>query len=263
MTPPWDSYAHIGLHRGVLANELLAEMDRCGVARATLVPFLNAPNFDDLLQAAQTWPDRFIAVCRADLDRAQREGTAWLDGLLASGFRGARVALPPAPAAPGDAMESILASLDRRAAVLVVHCPDGFGAHTSILAGWLHRYTRLRVFIPHLGWPRTAQGETTPGWDSSLQQLADAGSERVFMGLSALYFYSGEAPPFRDTFGYVQAALQAFSAARCVLGGDYPMTLERCTYPQVWEALQLAISDDSALERMGFETPQQLWQEPA
>jgi hypothetical protein len=66
-----------------------------------------------------------------------------------------------------------------RAAVLVVHCPDGVGIHASEVTGWLHRTNRLRVFVPHLGWPRTAQGDPTPDWDSGLQQLAATGGKRV------------------------------------------------------------------------------------
>ena len=85
----WDCYAHIGAHRGFGARGLLADMDRCGIGRAVLIPFLDAPGFDDLSQAARDWPDRFCAVCRLDL------GAPGLEALLDSGFRGARLTLPP------------------------------------------------------------------------------------------------------------------------------------------------------------------------
>jgi hypothetical protein len=39
------------------------------------------------------------------------------------------------------------------------------------------------------------------------------------------------------------------------------MTLERCTYAQVWESLGAAISDPVALAQMWDETPLRLWRE--
>ena len=43
MTGHWDCYAHVGAHRNVAARDLLAEMDRSGIAHAALVPFLECP----------------------------------------------------------------------------------------------------------------------------------------------------------------------------------------------------------------------------
>ena len=254
--PPWDSYAHIGLHRGTSASALLAEMECCGIRRATLVPFLNAPGFDDLLQAAEEQPDRFCAVCRLDLDQPADQLSRSAASVLERGFRGARVVLP----APGDdeaAMSAILHAIESQDKVLVAHAPGGQGVHAGQIAGWLARYPRLRVFVPHLGWPRTAQGEATPGWLEGLALLA--GQERVFFGLSALYFFSSRPLPFADTFDWVRAILDRCGPARCVLAGDYPMTLDRCSYGQVWESLRLAVNDGAAYEQMELRTPRRLW----
>jgi predicted TIM-barrel fold metal-dependent hydrolase len=140
-----------------------------------------------------------------------------------------------------------------------VHAPGGIGTHAARIAGWVAQYPRLRVFIPHLGWPCTAQGVPTPGWAAGMRALAAC--DRVFCGLSALYFFSHHGLPFEDSFEFVQAALQAFGPMHCVLAGDYPMTLERCTYTQVWEALAQAVADPAALEQAWAKTPAQLWGE--
>jgi hypothetical protein len=252
----WDCYAHIGAHRGIGARGLLADMDRCGIGRAVLVPFLDAPGFDDLSQAARVWPDRFCAVCRLDLDAPG--GAPAFEALLDSGFRGARLALPP-PGTREDDLAPALACLDRRAGVLVAHAPGGAGLHAGQLIAWAERYPRLRVFMPHLGWPLTAQGAATPDWAGGLRRLAQC--ERVYAGLSALYFYSRQPPPFEDAFGCARAVLEAFGPQRCVLAGDYPMTLARCAYDQVWESLRAAVGDEAQLRRMWSETPLRLWAE--
>lgn len=248
----WDCYAHIGAHRGFGARGLLADMDRCGIGRAVLIPFLDAPGFDDLSQAARDWPDRFCAVCRLDL------GAPGLEALLDSGFRGARLTLPP-PGTRGDDLALALACLDRRAAVLLAHAPGGAGLHAEQLTAWAERYPRLRVFVPHLGWPLTAHGAATPDWADGLRRLAEC--ERVYAGLSALYFYSRQLPPFEDAFGHARAVRDAFGPDRCVLAGDYPMMLERCAYDQVWESLRAAVGDDAQLRRMQSATPLRLWAE--
>ncbi len=257
MTGHWDCYAHVGAHRNVAARDLLAEMDRGGIAHAALVPFLNAAGFDDLLDAAREYPARLRAFCRID-PAAIRAGQAEAGALLERGFSGARVALP-APEPRSDALEPLLRALDVQEKVLLVHAPDGIGPHAEQLCAWAERYHRLRVFVPHLGWPRTSEGAPTPGWPEALRALANC--PRVFMGLSALYYYSRQAFPFADTVECVQAALEVFGPAYCVLAGDYPLTLERCTYAQVWESLAAAVGDPVALAQMWDETPLHLWGE--
>jgi predicted TIM-barrel fold metal-dependent hydrolase len=247
----WDCYAHIGAHRGIEARSLLADMDRCGIGRAALIPFLDAPGFDDLLQAARDWPDRFIAACRLDPGPRGDFGA-----LLARGFCGARLVLP-APGQREDDLAPALAALDQRAAVLVAHAPGGAGRHADQLVAWAGRYPRLRVFVPHLGWPLTAQGAPTPDWDSGIRRLARC--DRIYAGLSALYFFSRQPPPFEDAFVFARAVLDAFGPRRCVLAGDYPMTLDRCAYDQVWESLRAAVGDEAHMRRMRAETPLRLW----
>lgn len=259
MTGRWDCYAHVGAHRNVAARDLLAEMDRSGIAHAALVPYLNAPAFDDLLDAAREYPARLRVFCRIDA-AAIRAGQAEADALLERGFIGARVALP-APEPRSDALEPLMLALDRQEKVLLAHAPDGIGPHAEQLCAWTERYPSLRVFVPHLGWPLTADGLPTPGWPDALRALAAC--PRVYMGLSALYHYSREEPPFADTHALVQTALQCFGPAHCVLAGDYPLTLERCTYAQVWESLKAAVGDAAALAQMGAETPLRLWGEEA
>lgn len=259
MTGHWDCYAHVGAHRNVAARDLLAEMDRGGIAHAALVPFLNAAGFDDLLDAAREYPARLRAFCRIDA-AAIRAGQAEADALLERGFSGARVALP-APEPRSDALEPLLRALDWQEKVLLVHAPDGIGPHAEQLCAWAERYPSLRIFVPHLGWPRTADRMPTPGWPEALRALSAC--PRVYMGLSALYHYSREEPPFADTHDFAQTALQCFGPSHCVLAGDYPMMLERCTYAQVWESLVAAVGDPAALAQMWDETPRQLWGEGA
>lgn len=262
----WDCYAHVGAHRHLFARDLMAQMETPlegglgPIGRAALVPFLDAPSFDDLLDAAREHPDRFIALCRVDpgSQNLSHEGVA---ALLGRGFAGARVVLRDA----GDAqMDPLLRALDEQGKVLLVHAPEGLGVHARRIAAWVARYQRLRVFVPHLGWPLAAQdaplyGAPTPGWEDGLRALAAC--DHIYFGLSALYYFSRHAPPFEDAFPFVQSALQAFGPAHCVLAGDYPLTLQRCTYAQVWQSLAYAVGDTAALEWMWAKTPLALWGE--
>ncbi len=255
MSGYWDCYAHAGRHHNVSPRDLLSEMDRCGIARAVLTPFMDAPAFDDLLAAAQALPSRFQAVCRFDV-RAGFVDPRPLEKLLASGFIGARIALPQYGSHQPE-MEAALSALDSQAKVLVAHAPDGIGLHARQIVEWVNRFPRLRVFIPHLGWPRAGQAAPTDGWAEGIQVMA--GCQRIYMGLSALYHFSQTTPPFPDTHGFVRIVLQLFGPARCVLAGDYPVGLSRCSYAQTWECLAQAVGDDSALKVMWAETPRVLW----
>jgi predicted TIM-barrel fold metal-dependent hydrolase len=257
MTSHWDCYAHAGAHRHVMARDLLNAMDRHDIAHAVLVPFLSAPGFDDLLDAVREQPARFRAVCRVDAAASQLDQAA-AEKLLARGFSGMRVALPVL-GPRGDTLTPLLQALDQQEKVLLVHAPNGIGPQAAQIGMWTEQYPRLRVFVPHLGWPRTAEGLPTPDWQAGIRALA--GHPRIYLGLSALYYCSQQGPPFVDTHELVQTALRSFGPARCVLAGDYPMTLERCTYAQVWESLGAAISDPVALAQMWDETPLRLWRE--
>ena len=255
MTGHWDCYAHVGSHRNVAAHDLLDAMDRCGIERAMLVPFMDAPGSDDLLDATRAHPQRFLAVCRFDPAHDDR-GLQTLEAQLDQGFSGARVGLP-APGSQDKAMAAVLDVLDQRAKVLLVHAPDGIGLHARQISDWVERYRALRVFIPHLGWPRTAQGAPTPEWAEAVHSLA--AHDRVYLGLSALYYFSTNPPPFEDAHEFVRSAVEALGPGRCVLAGDYPMSLARGTYAEVWESLAQAVGDPVALERMWTDTPRTLW----
>lgn len=245
----------MGQHRGVTAHDLLAEMGRAGVEYAVLVPFMDAPAFDDLLAASRTFPTRFQAVCRIDLSTKSTNDQA-TEALLNHGFIGARVALSENIASAAETA-SVLSILDQQGKTLVVHAPEGIGLHARQISDWVNNYPSLRIFVPHLGWPCDANATPTRFWAEGIRALA--AQRRVFVGLSALYYFSRMPPPFNDTHHFVQTVLESFGPERCVLAGDYPMTLTRCHYAQVWESLKEAVADDAAFEIMCSATPVALW----
>ena len=214
-----DSYAHVSCRKYRPVEPLLEEMRGAGVDAAVLVQPLGDYDNGYLEEALARHPGRFQAVGLAD--RGLANLPARVGALLQGGISGLR-ATPDFLKADG-AVEA-LAAAD---GVLLTHLPDGIGVHAAELASIAARFPKLRIFIPHLGWPQV-NGKATPGWKEGVAALSTYPS--ISAGISALYYYSQQPAPHKDTWPWIEFLLQTFGPERCMCGSDFPLLLDTGSY---------------------------------
>ena len=116
----------------------------------------------------------------------------------------------------------------------------------------------VRVLIDHCGRPDPAAGLSQPGF----RRLLDlAASGRYFVKISGLVKCSAMAYPWEDSWPYVQALLEAFTADRCMWGSDWPFLKapERIDYGLVLALIERLIPDPDERRKVLWDTPMRLF----
>ena len=116
----------------------------------------------------------------------------------------------------------------------------------------------VRVLIDHCGRPDPAAGLSQPGF-GRLLNLASSG--RYFVKISGLVKCSAETYPWRDSWPFVRALLEAFTPDRCMWGSDWPFLRapERIDYGLVLGLVERLIPDPGERRRVLWETPMRLF----
>lgn len=205
-------------------EEVLAEMDAAGVARAYVVP-LNAAANPASVAAARQWPDRFRVMGIVGLDKpASRELMAdW----AATGFRGVRLTFPPYR--PVSWLQDGTADwfwpvADRLALPIMIWAPLQAEAVGKLAAAW----PNIRFIVDHLNLYIDDKGETVARAVEAVLPLARHAN--VAVKVSSLPAHSSEAYPFRDMHPFIEQAVRAFGAERVMWGTD--ITRRKCTYAE-------------------------------
>jgi predicted TIM-barrel fold metal-dependent hydrolase len=118
--------------------------------------------------------------------------------------------------------------------------------------------SRLRILVDHCGRPTLAQGLDEPGF-RALRALGRSG--RAYVKLSGFVKFSQEAAPYRDTWPFVHALIDAFTLDRCLWASDWPYLRapSRVDYG-VLLALALELFPDAGERRkLMWETPRALF----
>jgi len=212
-----DSYTHIDLTANDPLGDLRSRMATGGVLRALVVETLNGDNREHLLALLKERDPRFrLAFCyrpeSPDLVKrfmtapsvaalrvrtAQlEEDTAWLAGLEASG-------------------KYVLLHAESGIASLVRNARAAAAAHPS-----------LRIYVPHLGWPRN-EGKDDPAWRDSVRALHAIPT--AIIGISSLLTFSRRPFPHPDVQPFAQELIRLFGPERLVAGSDFPF-IEKARY---------------------------------
>jgi predicted TIM-barrel fold metal-dependent hydrolase len=101
------------------------------------------------------------------------------------------------------------------------------GSDLARLAPWLARFPSVRVVVDHLNNPDPCFGLAQPGFQALLALARHPG---VYVKLSGFHHWCRERYPYRDGLPFVEAAVRAFGAARCMWGSDFPHVLAGCGY---------------------------------
>jgi predicted TIM-barrel fold metal-dependent hydrolase len=120
-------------------------------------------------------------------------------------------------------LESMPSGLDRllehSGRYLLCHGELGIGQLTRAVGEIATRRPRLRIYIPHLGWPRRDKVDDAD-WPAGIAALSAL--PNVIIGVSGLASFSRTVFPHDDVRPLAQAAIGAFGPDRLVAATDYP-----------------------------------------
>jgi predicted TIM-barrel fold metal-dependent hydrolase len=217
---PWPPGRAGQAHRvpAVGADEMIAAMDRAGVARAVIVPpSWEGDRNDVALAAAAKYPDRFSVMGRIPVETPAQAHrlTAWRDQ---PGMLGVRVTFHRAPwleAFDAGAVDWFWGEAERASLPVMVYAPR----RAPSLGSVAERHRGLKIVVDHLAIPVETTGDAAfAGLDDV---LALAAHPNVAVKVSALPCHSRERYPFRDLHVHLRRVFDAFGPSRMLFGSDY------------------------------------------
>jgi predicted TIM-barrel fold metal-dependent hydrolase len=127
----------------------------------------------------------------------------------------------------------------------------------SLYVPWIEAMP-VRVLIDHCGRPTVAEGLTQPGFQALLR-LARTG--RVHVKLSGYAKFSKLPYPFKDTWPFVRAIVDAFTLDHCLWASDWPFlrSEQRQDYGPLVELAGLLFPDAADRRKLFYDTPQRLF----
>jgi len=213
-----DSYTHIDLAADRPLDDLRRKMAAGGVLRALVVETLNGDNREFLERlrrarepqfrlafcyrrespkdALRFMADDWVAALRVRTAQLEGEDTNWLAELQASGK------------------------------YLLIHAESGIQALVRNARAVAAAYPRLRIYVPHLGWPRR-QGVDDPHWWESMRALHAVAN--AIVGVSSLLTFSRCPFPHPDVQTLAGELIRLFGPERLVAGTDFPY-IEKARY---------------------------------
>ena len=217
------------------APEVVAEMDRAGVARAVLVPPSWEGYRNDLaLSAVAAYPGRFAVMGRIDVTQpGSVDLSTWRDQ---PGMLGIRVnfSLPQLRALlPDGSVEWLFSAAERFGIPLMVLARG----QADALVGVARRHPELRLIVDHLNLPGSIQ-ETEIGPEID-KVLPLSRLPNVAVKVSCLPSLVRESYPFPSLHPHIRRVIDAFGPERCMWGSD----LSRLSCPYVdWVRIAEALA---------------------
>ena len=229
-------------------DDLLGFMDACGVGHAILVqPSVYGCDHRFLLKTVREHPDRFLPIGLVDpSDPAVIEDASWLVdagcvglrvNLSSDSRRAERQANAPAWAALSD--------------VGVPICLRAAPAHHELVLDVLRRHSSTRFIVDHLGLPEPAVR------DAAIRRLGElARLEHCWLKIAGLAQLSAWAPPHRDVWPLVRAAIGLFGVSRLIWGSDFPNADYRASVHLI---RCMPLMTGAERHRLMAGTPRELW----
>lgn len=236
----WDGSA-AGLDPGPMAVGYSAQatapvelfldyMDEAGVTRAVLVqPWFYHWDNTYMARCLQRFPERFRAVCVVDPRGPEAPAALryWrrvgVTGVRLRAFRAGEGAQP----GPWLATEETWPLWEAIADTGTIACVLDAGPDLARLGPLLERFPAARIVVDHLNNPDPARGLGQLAFQALLDLARDP---RVYVKLSGFHHWCRERYPYRDGLPFVEAAVRAFGADRCMWGSDFPHVLAGCGY---------------------------------
>jgi predicted TIM-barrel fold metal-dependent hydrolase len=210
--------------RPATLDELLRELDRAAVEKATVVQAATMYGFDNsyVADSLAAHADRLIGVCSIDLvaDDAPARIDQWIGE---RNFAGVRIR-----AADGTTPVRSAASLDdprlepawsRLAADRIPVCIQMHSQHTPALASVLHRHPGLVVALDHGARPNLAGG---PPYVELTELFGLAAFPNVFLKITPVTIRRAAGEPGGDPAKLIARLVEGFGADRIAWGSNFP-----------------------------------------
>jgi len=205
-------------------------MDEAGVDKAVLVqPWFYHWDNSYMVKCIQRHPDRFRGVCVIDPrgPGAPKALKRWrAKGATGIRLRPLREGEGGGPG-PWFGTEEAMPLWEAIADTGTIVCVISAGTELTKLSALLRRFPGVRVVIDHLNNPAPKAGLPQPAFAALLDL---AGLPNVYVKLSGYHHWCEERYPYRDGMAFVEAAVKAFGADRCMWGSDFPHVLAGCGY---------------------------------
>ena len=205
-------------------------MDEAGVRKAVFVqPWFYHWDNSYLTHSIHRAPERFRGVCVIDPrgPQAPVELRKW----RAQGITGIRLrAFRPGEGPVGgswfgtDETLPLWEAFAETGTIVTALWP---GRQVTRLHGLLARFPNVRVIIDHLNKPVPSEGVEQPRFQALLEL---ASLPTVHVKLSGFHHWCLDRYPYPSAMPFVQAAVAAFGADRCMWGSDFPHVLAGCGY---------------------------------
>ncbi len=206
-----DAYTHLDMTATDPVAEFQARMDSAGIDGALAVETWSGENLPCLKRIVASRARRFrVAPCfRPEL------GLEELEFLREEAVVGLRV-----KTADLGRLGSVADALESSGKWLLAHAEAGIA---ECVKGWIvlrQQHPRLRIYVPHLGWPRRERVDDADWADS---MVAFSRYDNVMVGISAIAYFSREPFPHRDVRSFVETLRALFPATNLAIGSDYPL----------------------------------------
>jgi predicted TIM-barrel fold metal-dependent hydrolase len=234
------------------AGKLLQVFDAYGVRHALLVGPNSGYGTDNrcLLDAIAHSGGRFrgMAVVPNDVSRSD------LERLKDAGVRGITFNATVLGVDYYEHSEDLLAALTELDMFVDI---QGERGQLSLLAPLVAR-SGARILIDHCGRPDPDEGFDQPAFQAV---LALARTGRSYVKLSGYVKFSHEPYPYRDTWPYVRALIDAFGSDACLWGSDWPFLRapERVDYGPLLSLVEQLVPDPGDRRKLLWETPRALF----
>lgn len=103
---------------------------------------------------------------------------------------------------------------------LIPHAEAGIGRLTTALLDLIHEFPQLRIFLPHMGWPRRDE-RNDEDWHESVSRLGAL--PNVVAGVSAIPHFSRAPFPHEDIKPYAIRLREVFGPDSLFAASDYPL----------------------------------------
>jgi len=219
-----DAYAHLDMDAQNPISDLERRMDAARVQRALVVETWGKDNRACLDSLIASQASRFrVALCFRP-----EEGGLETEVLQSNMFCALRVRTADIKVLGVNAER-----LDVNGKWLLAHSEAGIGALEKELTQLSQCHPGLKIFVPHLCWPKHG-GEEDCDWYESVYRLNLL--PNIVVGVSAIAHFSREPFPHKDIEPFAVHLRKTFGVESLVAASDYPL-FEKSRYA---EYMQLA-----------------------
>jgi hypothetical protein len=214
-----DAYTHLDMSAPDPIADFQSRMASAGIDRALAVETWSGDNFPCLERIVNSpLPEFRVAPCFRP-----EAGLPSTDFLSEDSVVALRVKT-------GDLsrLGKAANSLESSKKWLLTHAEKGIAVMANELISIRKRHPQLRVYVPHLGWPRR-DGLDDKDWEDSIAALSRI--RGVVVGISAIVHFSREPFPHNDVETFASRLLKLFPSEYLAVGSDYPM-FERNRYAE-------------------------------